>query len=334
MTLPAPPRPVHRPRGVTALLTVLALTTTTAVGCAAPSAGEKAEDGTVRVALVDAAPPSLPLLAEKNGDFGDQGLDVTITSHASTRIAAFAGSLGWKYDIAWVTPAEVIAYASLERDLTVIAGSYTDSVENQQAQMYAAKSGAIGSVTDLRGKRVAVPSLSGALFLAVLTSLKKAGVNTDDVRFVQMPFTSMSGDMGSGEVDAIATVQPYMGEVEAAGHRPLGDPFLAIDSPAIAGVWIAKRTWVERNPRTVSSFVAALNSADRWASSHEKDVRTFLSSVLEVPRAGTSVAPLPDWDTSVTPEALAPWIEAMEASGQVYGSLPKAEDLVWAPPEN
>ncbi|MFF8408919.1 ABC transporter substrate-binding protein [Streptomyces omiyaensis] len=334
MVLPSPTRPVHRPRGVTALLTVLALTTTTAIGCSAPTEGEETEDGTVRVALVDAAPPSLPLLAEKNGDFAGQGLDVRISSHPSTRIASFAGSLGWRYDIAWVTPAEVIAYASLEQDLTVIAGSYADSVENQQAQMYAAGSGTVRSVTDLRGKRVAVPSLSGALFLAVLTSLRKAGVNADEVRFVQMPFTSMSGEIGAGEVDAIATVQPYMGGVEAAGHRPLGDPFLSIDSPAVAGVWIAKRTWAERNPRTISSFVAALNSADRWASSHEKDVRTFLSSALEVPRQGTAVAPLPDWDTSVTPEALAPWIEAMASSGQVYGSLPKAEDLVWAPPEN
>ncbi|KOX24872.1 MULTISPECIES: ABC transporter substrate-binding protein [unclassified Streptomyces] len=333
MTFPAPTRPAHRPRGVTALLTVLTLTTATVAGCSASTGGGEAEDGTVRVALVDAAPPSLPLLAERNGDFADQGLDVEISSHPSTRIASFAASLGWEYDIAWGTPADVIASAWQGHDITVIAGSYTDRDDNQQGQMYAAESGAVGSATDLRGKRVAVPSLSGALFLAVLTSLKRAGVDTDDVRFVQMPFSSMLGELGSGGVDAVATVQPYMGAVEAAGHRPLGDPFLSIDSPVVAGVWIAKRTWAERNPRTISSFVAALNSADRWASSHEKDVRTFLSSALEVPRRGAA-ASLPDWDTSVTPEALAPWIEAMASSGQVHGSLPEAEDLVWTPPEN
>ncbi|MFJ7125633.1 ABC transporter substrate-binding protein [Streptomyces sp. NPDC098101] len=333
MTFPVPTRPVHRPRGVTALFTVLTLTTVTVTGCSASPGGERAEDGTVRVALVDAAPPSLPLLAERNGDFADQGLDVEISSHPSTRIASFAASLGWEYDIAWGTPADVIASAWQGHDITVIAGSYTDRDENQQGQIYAAESGAVGSVTDLRGKQVAVPSLSGALFLAVLTSLKRAGVDPEDVRFVQMPFSSMIGELGSGGVDAVATVQPYMGAVEAAGHRPLGDPFLSIDSPATAGVWIAKRTWAERNPRKISSFVAALNSADLWASSHEEDVRTFLSSALEVPGEGAAAAPLPDWDTSVTPEALAPWIEAMASSGQVHGSVPKAEDLVWASSE-
>ncbi|MFB6770717.1 ABC transporter substrate-binding protein [Streptomyces sp. NPDC056337] len=334
MTLPAQTVSVPRPRGVPALLAALGLTMTATVGCSASAETEEAGDSTVRVALVDAAPPSLPLLAEKNGDFADQGIDVRISSHPSTRITSFAASLGWEYDIAWGTPADVIAAASQGHDITVVAGAYVDSEERQQGQMYAAGSGTVDSATDLRGKRLAVPSLSGTLFLAVLTSLNRAGVDVDDVRLVEMPFSAMRGELDADRVDAVATVQPYMGEVEAAGHRPLGDPFLSVDSPAVAGMWIAEREWVEKNPATVASFVAALNSADWWASSHEKEARAFLSSALEMPRGMTATAPLPDWDTSVSPEALTPWVEAVAASGQVHGTLPKAEDLVATPAQD
>lgn len=331
MTFPALTDSTHPPRRAPVLLAALGLTMTAAVGCSASAETEEAEDTTVRVALVDAAPPSLPLLAEKNGDFADQGLDVTISSQPSTRITSFATSLGWEYDIAWGTPADVIAAASQGHDITVIAGAYVDSDERQQGQMYAAEPGTVDSPTDLRGKRMAVPSLSGTLFLAVLTSLNRAGVDIDDVRLVEVPFSGMLSELDSGRVDAIATVQPYMGTVEAAGHRSLGDPFLSIDSPAVAGMWIAEREWAEENPETVSSFVAALNSADWWASSHEQEARAFLSSALKMPRRMAATAPLPDWDTSISPEALTPWIEAVASSGQVHGTLPKAEDLVSAP---
>ncbi|MFE0207150.1 ABC transporter substrate-binding protein [Streptomyces sp. NPDC058985] len=334
MTLPALTDSVHRPRGVPALLAALGLTMTAAVGCSASDETAEAEDSTVRVALVDAAPPSLPLLAEKNGDFTDQGIDVTIASLPSTRITSFATSLGWEYDIAWGTPADVIAAAAQGHDITVIAGAYVDSEKRQQGQMYAAESGTVDSPTDLRGRRMAVPSLSGTLFLAVLTSLNRAGVDIDDVQLVEVPFSGMLDELDSGRVDAVATVQPYMGAIETAGHRSLGDPFLSIDSPAVAGMWIAEREWAEKNPQTVSSFVAALNAADWWASSHEREARAFLSTELEMPRGTAATAPLPDWDTSISPQALKPWLEAVAASGQVHGTLPKAEDLVSAPRKN
>lgn len=332
MTFPALPRPVLPPRGATALFTALGLSMTAVSGCSASSEAGEPDRDTVPVALVDAAPPSLPLLAEKNGDFADRGLDVKISALPSTRNTSFATSLNSKYDIAWGTPADVIGAAAQGHDITVIAGAYVDSKDHAQAQIYTAASGRVDSTADLKGKRMAVPSMSGTLlFLAVLTALKKRGVDIDDVHLVERPFSDMLSELDAGRVDAIATVQPYMSAVQAAGHTPLGDPFLSIDSPAVAGMWIADREWAEKNASTVSSFVAALDSAAWWASSHAKETRSFLAAELKIPRKAASTAPLPDWDSSISPEALTPWIKAVAASGQVYGTLPKATDLVSAP---
>ncbi|MER6346576.1 hypothetical protein ACWC10_16765 [Streptomyces sp. NPDC001595] len=150
-------------------------------------------------------------------------------------------------------------------------------------------------------------------------------MDTDEVRFVEVPFSDMLDGLDDAQVDAIATVQPYMGAVEAAGHTSLGDPFLAVDSPAVAGMWIADREWAQKNPGTIASFIAALNSADRWASAHTDGARTFLSSALRYLARAAQTAPLPNWDTSISPASLEPWIQALAGPGQVVGDLPATD---------
>ncbi|GAA3226429.1 hypothetical protein GCM10010468_54690 [Actinocorallia longicatena] len=282
----------------------------------------------MRIALIPAAPPSLPLIAEKNGGFTAQGLKVKISALPSTSITTFAPGLGRQYDIAWGTPADVIAASAQGHDITVIAGAYLDSTEHSQAQIFAAKAGRIASLAGLKGKRIATPSLSGTLYLSVLTSLKKAGVDAKDVTLVEVPFPTMLDQLNAGRVDAVATIQPFIGALKGAGHTALGDPFLSVASPAVAGMWIAGRSWAEKNPKKVASFVAALDAADTWVAAHDQEARTFLTTALKLPPQVMAVAPLPDWDSSISPEALTPWIDAVSASGQVNGTLPKPSDLV------
>ncbi|WP_436764250.1 ABC transporter substrate-binding protein [Streptosporangium sp. V21-05] len=316
-------RSPSRPTRLTAL--ALALTMTMVAGCSPDGANS---DDAVRIALIPATPPSLPLIAEKNGDFTAQDLKVKISSLPSTSITTFAPALGRQYDIAWGTPADVIAASAQGHDITVIAGAYVDSDDRSQAQIFASKSSKVTSLAGLTGKRIATPSLSGTLYLAVLTSLKKTGVDVKDVTLVEVPFPNMLDQLNAGRVDAIATIQPFIGGVKAAGHAALGDPFLSVASPTVAGMWIADRQWADKNPKKVASFIAGLNAADTWVSSHDQEARSFLSAALKLPPQVMANVPLPDWDSSISSDALAPWIDAVAASGQVNGTLPKSADLV------
>ncbi|GAA3218739.1 hypothetical protein GCM10010468_42410 [Actinocorallia longicatena] len=300
----------------------------TAAACSSGDTGES-HDGPLRIVINSGAtPPILPLVAEKNGDFTRQGLQVKITALPSTSITTFAPALGRQYDIAWGTPADVIAAKAQGHDLTVIASAYVDSTEHSQAQIFAAKGRKITSFAGLGGKRIATPSLSGTLYLSVVTALRKAGIGTKAVTLVEVPFPNMLDQLNAGRVDAIATIQPFIGGTKAAGHTPLGDPFLSVASPAVTGMWTADRAWAAKNPDKVAKFVDGMDAADSWVASHDSEARAFLAATLKLPPQLIAGMPLPDWKSAITPDDLTPWIDAVEASGQVNGKLPKATDLV------
>ncbi|MDX6744179.1 ABC transporter substrate-binding protein [Actinocorallia sp. A-T 12471] len=311
----------------TTLALALALTATAASACSSSDDG-KSEAAPVRIVINPAAPPALPLVAEKNGDFKKNGMDVKITILPSTSITTFAPGLGRTYDIAWGTPADVIAASAQGHDIKVIAAAYVDSEEHQQGQLFASKSAKITSLADLKGKRIATPSLSGTLYLSVQTALRKAGVEAKDVELVEVPFPNMLDQLNAGRVDAVATIEPFVGGFKAAGHTGLGDPFLSVASPAVTGMWIANQGWAQKNPEKVTGFVAALDAAETWAGANDKEARDFLASALKLPPQVMAASTLPDWESDITAENLNPWIDAVAASGQVNGTLPKATDLV------
>lgn len=309
-----------------ALAVTLAMTALAACSTADGSGGGGGDS--LRIVVSPATPPSLPLIAEKSGAFEKEGLDPEITSKPSTAITTFAPALGREYDIAWGTPADVIAASAQGHDIKAIAGAYVDSRDNQQAQVFAGKSTGVKELADLKGKRIATPSLSGTLYLALVTALEKQGVKTSDVDLVEVPFPNMLDQLNAGRVDAVATIQPFIGSVVGAGHTTLGDPFLAVDSPALAGMWIADRKWAEDNPKKVAAFTAGLDAAEKWVSSHNKEARDFLAKELKLPPKVMAGVPLPDWDSKIYPDSLTKWIAAVKKAGQVNGDLPKATDLV------
>ncbi|MBW8487217.1 ABC transporter substrate-binding protein [Actinomadura parmotrematis] len=327
MTASTPPRPARRRPALAAALAA-ALLTTAAGAC---SSGGGGGDGALRIVINPATPPALPLIAEKNGDFTANGVKAKITTLPSTSITTFAPALGRQYDIAWGTPADVIAAKAKGHDIKVVAAAYADGRDHEQAQVFAAKKGGVTALSGLAGKRIATPSLSGTLYLSVLTALRKNGVDPKKATLVEVPFPNMLDQLNAGRVDAVATIQPFIGAVKAAGHTPLGDPFLSIATPAVAGMWIADRAWAEKNPARVASFVKSLDAADAWATAHPADARAFLAAALKLPPQVMAKVPLPDWQSAVTPEALKPWIDAVAAAGQVNGKLPAPADLILTP---
>ncbi|MFG1928657.1 ABC transporter substrate-binding protein [Cryptosporangium sp. NPDC048952] len=306
---------------ITAGLAVTSLT-------ACSSSDDAASDGSVRLVINPAAPPALPLIAQKIGAFKDNNLTVTISTQPTTAITTFAPALGKRYDIAWGTPADVIAAAAKGQKIKAIAGAYQDTQESQQGQLFASKSSGIASLKDLKGKRVATPSLSGTLYLALRTSIAAQGIDPNDVTLVEVPFTNMLDQLNANRVDAIALIQPFIGRATAAGHTALGDPFLSVASPALAGMWIANTEWAAKNKKTIDSFTAALDSAKTWADGHQDEARKDIAEALDLPPQVMAGVPLPAWDTTITPQLLEPWIKAVNAAGQVNGKLPAASDLV------
>lgn len=312
----------------TILLGVLATSVAACGDSENNSAGAGAESS-LNLVLVPATVSALPLIAEQEGFFEAHHLDVKITQNQN--LATFAPALGRQYDVAWGTPADVITAKSRGIDVRVIAGEYRDSSANQQAQIFVGKDSGITTLADLRGKRIATPTLAGTLYLTLVSALAGAGLKPEDVTLVEVPFPNMLDQLNAGRVDAAATIQPFGSAMAAAGQTPLGDPFLSIADPSVAGMWIASSGWVKEHPDQAEAFAGAIADAAAWTQSHKSETRDLLRRALKLPAQVAQNVPLPDWSAEIAAEDLDPWLSTLEKSGQLGSEIPSATDLIPQP---
>ena len=112
----------------------------------------------------------------------------------------------------------------------------------------------IGSVSDLRGKQIAVAEMSPShSFLIWL--LSAAGMTTNDIKLVGVPSPVEAADaFKAGNVDAAVVWSPFDEECvqKVPGARVLQSTRNA--SNIIADVFIAKRKWVEANRERVQQL--------------------------------------------------------------------------------
>ncbi|MGZ5022219.1 MAG: ABC transporter substrate-binding protein, partial [Chthoniobacterales bacterium] len=76
----------------------------------------------------------------------------------------------------------------------------------------------IHSVTDLRGKKIAVPNRFSNERLLIYRQLNNAGMSINDVNLVEMAPPDMPAALYAKAVDAIATGEPFLGETELDGY--------------------------------------------------------------------------------------------------------------------
>lgn len=109
------------------------------------------------------------------------------------------------------------------------------------------------SMTDLRGKRVAVES--GALGAFVLSrALALNGMQASDVTVVQMESNEQPGAFEKGQVDAAVTFDPYRAQMLAHGAATL------FDSTRIPGEIVdliaVRQSVLEQHPKTTQTLLA------------------------------------------------------------------------------
>jgi NitT/TauT family transport system substrate-binding protein len=126
----------------------------------------------------------------------------------------------------------------------------------------------IGSMTDLKGKRVAVES--GALGAFVLSrALALNGMQASDVKVVQLESNEQPSAFEKGQVDAAVTFDPYRAELLRAGAKSLFDstqiPGEIVDLVAVRSSALAAQ------PKAVRALLSGWFSAVDYLRREPKD---------------------------------------------------------------
>ena len=198
------------------------------------------------------APLNVPSIVEKQQgvfekEFGKDNINVAfpeITAGPKQTEAMAAGSVDFAHCLGGT--AAILAAAN-GVDLKIV-GIYSRA---PKAFVLLTKDGAIQTVGDLKGKKIAGPK-GTVLHQLLLTALQKNGLKPDDVQFIAMGIPGAVAALQNGSVDAALAAGPDALKAELAGARVMTTGEGLVEATIVTAV---RGEFLRKYPDLVKRFV-------------------------------------------------------------------------------
>jgi NitT/TauT family transport system substrate-binding protein len=312
------------PVATVAILGVLTMTLASAcTSSPAPSAStaSKLEKTDLVVGALPAESMTALYIAEQRGIFKAHGLHVTIKTIVSTTDVV-PDLLHGSMDIAGGQITTFIAAQAKGLGTFRILASGLALAPHVNEIMVKPSSG-ITSPVDLKGKTIAVNALTGDGVLLTDALLDDYNLSPSDVKFVNIPFTSMQNALGAGDVDAAYVTEPYATEMEQnLGATALADLDQGAGQGLLIGGFTATSAWVAKYPHTAAAFTASIEQASSIADSDlTADQKAFMT-YLKTPEQVATVMAVGTFPTSVSEAQLTQVVDLMSEFGEIKPGFP------------
>jgi len=149
------------------------------------------------------------------------------------------------------------------------------------------KDSALKSVTDLKGKKVALNKGSNVHYLLV-KALEQSGLTPKDIQPVYLAPADARAAFEQGSVDAWVIWDPFYAAAAAAtGAKVLQDGENLVSNHQF---FLAERGFAKANPQVIDAISAELTKVDAWAKSDPKAAAAILSPKVGIPAEVLEVA--------------------------------------------
>ncbi|MEN6341846.1 MAG: ABC transporter substrate-binding protein [Methanospirillum sp.] len=216
----------------------------------------------------------LVFIADEQGFFARNGLNVTFTDYVST-VASVKGMEKNETAIALTTEFSIVTEAFDGQQIDVIG-----TIDRYQAvSLLCRRDRGIENVSDLRGRRIgASHGTIGEFYLGRFLELH--GIPPVAVTLVDLPTSQYVDAVANGSVDAVVVVQRYLEE----GRQRLGSAQVAwpIQSGQQGYVALACRDdWAASHPETIEKFLGSLKLAGEYVVSNPSEARAIVQRRVE-----------------------------------------------------
>jgi NitT/TauT family transport system substrate-binding protein len=285
-----------------------------------------AEKTTIRAAYIPVVTWLPAWVAKDKGFFEKNGLDVSLT--VTQNLSILPGTLGRQFDFAPSTPPDLIKAVAGGIDVVAVAGQAIETKDNPSTHLIVRSDSAIRSVQDLKGKVIATPALGAIIHVSVLHSLKKNGIDPASIRAVEVPFPNMADQLKAGNVDAVEVLEPFAGQLLAAGNRSLGDPLLSVGDEVLYPFWISQGKWAESHRGVIEAWVASLERAKEFIEANPSEARTILAKYTKLPAPVVEKIPFPTYRFSLRSRDFGIWVTVLKDLGQITKSVDESRLVV------
>ena len=233
---------------------------------------------------------SIPVyIAQKQGFFSDEGLDVTVKEYSSGKAAIkalFAGEVG----ISTVADMPIV-FNSFKRNDFCIFATFTYSYPF--VKIIARKDMGIKTGANLKGRKVgANKGTSSHFFLEVF--LMHNRLSASDVEMINIKTIDLPLALKNNDVDAIAVWQPYSQKAK----QLMGDNSIELPSSEIYRTtfnFTTMKNFSKEHPKRLEKFLRALDKAAAFTRKNREKAQEIIAGCFNLDKNTVRVA----WDDFV-----------------------------------
>ncbi|KKK34826.1 nitrate ABC transporter substrate-binding protein [Salinicoccus sediminis] len=261
------------------LIGFLIMMTLIIAGCGGASEDEAQE---VRIGYFPNFTHITTIIALENGYFQEEfGEDISIDTMTFPDGSAFMEAMSTdEFDIGTVGPSPTTNTYLRNPAHEIIAGAV-----NGGAVLATAENAGIGSVEDLKGARIAIPTIGSTQDIMLRKVLEDAGLTADDVEMVPQAPADTSTLFLQGDVDAAATQEPWgvFLENQADADILLDEEEFAWGTESTTTVVTARQGFTDSNPELTEGYIRAhMKAVEFFQQNQEEAVQIFVDHIAEI----------------------------------------------------
>jgi len=201
------------------------------------------------------------IIAKERGYFQEQGLDVIFQQFIPGSATIMASLAGGQLDVAQ-SGTLIGTFNAIKRGFPVIAVANTVTLYQGSGNALMIRSdlkNEIVRISDLKGRKVAIPSMGSATLYSLGVALETGGLSVKDVNIVTMPFTDLQVAFRNKAIDTGINVEPLATLVAKSGEAVIWkrtDDFVSNPYQTIGSLFY-NTDWARKNPDAANRFMIA-----------------------------------------------------------------------------
>jgi len=249
------------------------------------------------IPILDVAPI---YLGKEKGFFARHGIDLTLES-GQGGAAIVPGVISGQFQFGFSNVTSLLLAADKKLPLKVVAAgnSSTGQAGSDFSEVVVKGDSPIRSAKDLAGKTVAVNTLKNIGDTTVRESIRKAGGDPKDVKFVELAFPDMPAAVANGRVDAAWVVEPFVSVAKSQGDRVVASNLVDTAPSLMISAYFTSKQLQQSNPDLVKKFTDAINESMQYADSHPDEARNIITTYTKIDPALLPKLTLPKWPTQI-----------------------------------
>lgn len=270
-------------------------------------------------------------IAQQEGFFEEEGLDVTIEIIAGGAVGVTQLVSG-ELDFTSATWANILAAVSEGLELQVVREGTNANKEGINGVIVAENSG-FETIEDLRGETLSVNTLQSATEVQLRDCLATGGLEPGDYELVEVPFPEVGAAVSQGRIAGGLVPEPFITIGKSQGLKSLFFPSTCNErqqaSPLIT--WNTSTRFAAENPAVVAAFVRAMDKATELAIDDENIVKEILPTFTTLTPELAGAITLPSFVRDGTPnlEGAQLTMELMLEYGLINKPLEDLSKFAW-----